>query len=69
MCSTMAVDIWASFCGVLKTHLRLASIGSTMRAEAAKAIIGVSASARHVDHGQRVRRGGRADNQVRRRFR
>ncbi len=41
----MAVDIWASFCGVLKTHLRLASMGSTMRAEAAMAIIGVSASA------------------------
>ena len=45
MCSAMASDIMMSFCGVLKTHLRLASIGSTMRAEAAIEIIGVSASA------------------------
>ena len=34
-----------SFCGVLKTHFRLASTGSTMRAEAAIEIIGVCASA------------------------
>ena len=41
----MAVAICASFCGVLKTQARLASIGSMMRAAAAMAIIGVSASA------------------------
>ncbi len=33
-----------SFCGVLKTHLRLASIGSTILADAAIEIIGTCAS-------------------------
>jgi len=41
----MASDIMMSFCGVLKTQRRLASMGSTMRAEAAIEIIGVPASA------------------------
>ena len=41
MCVAIASDIMMSFCGVLKTHLRLASTGSTMRAEAAIEIIGV----------------------------
>ncbi|CAH0446023.1 hypothetical protein LMG10661_02153 [Ralstonia syzygii subsp. syzygii] len=45
MCSAMAVAMCESFCGVLKTHARLASIGSTMRADAASVIIGVSLSA------------------------
>ena len=31
----MAADIWATFCGVLKTHLRLGSRGLTLRAPAA----------------------------------
>ena len=44
MWSTMANDIMMSFCGVLKTHLRLASMGSTMRADAAMEIMGVCAS-------------------------
>ncbi|MCY1222549.1 hypothetical protein D9M72_346460 [compost metagenome] len=44
MCSAMASDIMMSFCGVLKTHFFLASIGSMMRAEAATEIIGVCAS-------------------------
>ena len=34
-----------SFCGVLNTHLRLSSMGSTMRAEAAMEIMGVLVSA------------------------
>ena len=34
-----------SFCGVLKTHARFASIGSTMLAAAAMEIIGVALSA------------------------
>ena len=41
----MAVDIWMSFCGVLNTHLTFGLAGSTMAAEAAIEIIGVSASA------------------------
>jgi hypothetical protein len=41
----MASDIMMSFCGVLKTHFFLASMGSTMRAAAASEIIGVCASA------------------------
>ncbi len=41
----MAVAMCESFCGVLKTQARLASIGSMMRAEAAMVIIGVSFSA------------------------
>lgn len=40
----MAKDIMMSFCGVLKTHFFLSSMGSTMRAEAAMEIIGVLAS-------------------------
>ena len=45
MCCTMASDIMMSFCGVLKTQRRLASCGSTMRADAAIEIIGVWFSA------------------------
>ncbi len=45
MCSAMASDIMMSFCGVLNTHLRLSSMGSTMRAEAAIEIIGTFSSA------------------------
>ena len=45
MCCAIASDIMMSFCGVLKTQRLLASIGSTMRAEAAIEIIGVCASA------------------------
>ncbi len=45
MCSAMAVAMCESFCGVLNTQARLASIGSMMRAEAAIEIIGVSLSA------------------------
>ncbi len=40
----MASAIMMSFCGVLKTHRFFASIGSTMRAEAAIEIIGTCAS-------------------------
>ncbi len=45
MCEAIASDIMMSFCGVLKTQRRFASIGSTMRADAAIEIIGVCASA------------------------
>ena len=45
MWPVMAVDMWESFCGVLKTQRRLASTGSTMADEAAIEIIGVSDSA------------------------
>ena len=45
MLVAIASDIMMSFCGVLKTHLRLSSMGSTMRAEAAMEIMGVCASA------------------------
>ena len=41
----IASDIMMSFCGVLKIHLRLASTGSTIVAEAAIEIIGVCDSA------------------------
>jgi hypothetical protein len=41
----MASDIMMSFCGVLNTHFFLASMGSTMRADAAMEIMGVCASA------------------------
>ena len=44
MCDAMASDIWMSFWGVLNTHLRLASIGSTILADAAIEIIGTWAS-------------------------
>jgi hypothetical protein len=52
MCSTMAVAIWASFCGVLKTHFFLSSIGSTMRAAAAIADHRRFTFSRHVNHRQ-----------------
>ena len=45
MCCAMAVAIRMSFCGVLKTHARFASIGSTIVAAAAIEIIGVVVSA------------------------
>src|SRR6218665_368793 len=45
MWSAMASDIMMSVCGVLKTHLRFGSMGSTMRADAAIENIGVRASA------------------------
>ena len=45
MCCAIASDIMMSFCGVLKTQRRFASIGSTMRADAAIEIIGVWFSA------------------------
>ena len=45
MSPTMTSAICWSFCGVLKTQRFLASTGSTMRLEAAIAIIGVSVSA------------------------
>ena len=41
MCVAIASDIMMSFCGVLKIHLRLASTGSTIAADAAIEIIGV----------------------------
>ena len=41
----IASDIMMSFCGVLKIHLRLASTGSTIAADAAIEIIGVCDSA------------------------
>ena len=41
MCCAIARAIMMSFCGVLKTQRRLASMGSTMRAEAAIEIMGV----------------------------
>jgi hypothetical protein len=44
MCAPIACAIIASFCGVLKTQRRLGSMGSTIRAEAAREIIGVCAS-------------------------
>ena len=44
MCDAIASDIMMSFCGVLKTHLRLSSIGSTILADAAIEIIGTLAS-------------------------
>lgn len=45
MWETIAVDMWESFCGVLNTQRRFSSTGSTMRLEAAQAIIGVCDSA------------------------
>src|SRR5512137_1163386 len=45
MCETITNAICWSFCGVLKTQRRFASTGSTMRADAAIEIIGVSVSA------------------------
>src|SRR6266446_6597914 len=45
MCTAIASAISASFCGVLKTHFVFGFVGSTMRADAAIEIIGVSASA------------------------
>ncbi len=45
MSPTITSAICWSFCGVLKTQRFLASTGSTMRLDAAIAIIGVSASA------------------------
>src|SRR5436190_19952987 len=41
MWAAIASDIMMSFCGVLKIHLRLASTGSTIAADAAIEIIGV----------------------------
>ena len=64
MCAAIASDIMMSFCGVLKTQRRLASTGSTIVAEAAIEIIGVCALGDDVDHRQRVRRGGRAEDDV-----
>ena len=45
MSSAIASAIRLSFCGVLNTHLRCASIGSISRAEAASEIIGTFFSA------------------------
>ncbi len=45
MWTAIASAISASFCGVLNTHLVFGLAGSTIRADAAIEIIGVSASA------------------------
>src|SRR5438128_2645673 len=45
MCTAMASAINASFCGVLNIQRVFGLVGSTIRAEAAIEIIGVSASA------------------------
>ena len=45
MCSAIASAIRLSFCGVLNTQCRCASIGSISRAEAASEIIGTFFSA------------------------
>ena len=45
MWTAIASAISASFCGVLNTHFVFGLVGSTIRAEAAIEIIGVSASA------------------------
>ena len=44
MWDAIASDIWMSFCGVLNTQWRFASIGSTILADAAIEIIGTCAS-------------------------
>src|SRR3569623_2015888 len=54
----IAVAICESFCGVLNTQWRLASIGSTIAEEAAIAIIGVSEAA--VDMAREISAGSRA---------
>ena len=45
MCTAIASAISESLCGVLNTHLVFGLAGSTIRADAAIEIIGVSASA------------------------
>ena len=64
MCCAIAVAIRMSFCGVLKTHARFASIGSTIVAAAAIEIIGVVRFGGDIDHRERVRHDGRADQRV-----
>jgi hypothetical protein len=64
MWMAIASAISESLCGVLNTHFVLGLAGSTMRAEAAIEIIGVSASATTSTIASELGRDGRADHHV-----